>query len=199
MLASINPLGERARNTRWGRTVAWYLAGSTAGGLAIGAVAGGLGAALRAVTSPSSTVLGGLAVAVGAVGLALDLHVGGLTPPTVHRQVNQDWLARYRGWVYGGGFGFQLGLGVVTVVTTSTIYVALALGLLAGSLTSGLAIGGVFGLVRALPILAVGHVEDPAQLRDMVGRVQGWSRAASLAVLVCLTLVVTSSALLLVF
>ena len=33
MLTSINPLGERARNTRWGRTVSWYILGSTAGGL----------------------------------------------------------------------------------------------------------------------------------------------------------------------
>jgi hypothetical protein len=198
MLASINPLGERARNTRWGRTVAWYIAGSTMGGLVVGAVAGGLGAGLAALASPSTTVLGVLTVAACAAGLALDLHLGGLTVPSVHRQVNQDWLARYRGWVYGGGFGFQLGLGVVTIVTTSTIYVALALSVLAGSLLSGLAIGGVFGLVRALPILAVGHVHDPAHLRDTLGRVQGWSRAASLAVVVCLVLVVTSSALLVV-
>ena len=198
MLASINPLGERARHTRWGRTVAWYMAGSTAGGLVIGAIVGGLGAALRAVASPSTGLVGGLAIAVCVVGLALDLHVGGLAPPSVRRQVNQDWLARYRGWVYGGNFGFQLGLGVVTIVTTSTIYVALALGLLAGSFVGGLAIGGTFGLVRALPILAVRRVQDPAQLREIVGRVQGWSRAARLAVLVCLTLVATSSALLLV-
>ena len=142
--------------------------------------------------------MGVLAVVVCALGLALDLHVGGLRVPTVHRQVNQDWLARYRGWVYGGGFGFQLGLGVVTIVTTSTIYVALVLGVLAGSLVSGLAIGATFGLVRALPILAVRRVHDPAQLRDIVGRVQGWSRAASLAVLVCLVLVATSGALLVV-
>ena len=198
MLASINPLGERARNTRWGRTVGWYIAGSTAGGLVIGAVAGGLGAALRAAAAPSTALVGGLALAACLVGLALDLRVGGLSLPTVHRQVNQDWLARYRGWVYGGSFGFQLGLGVVTIVTTSTIYVALALAVLTGSVAGGLAIGGTFGLVRALPILAVRRVQDPAQLREIVGRVQGWSRAARLAVLVCLILVATSSALLLV-
>ncbi len=201
MLASINPLGERARNTRWGRTVAWYFAGSVAGGLTVGAIAGGLGAAIGAVTSPSPTVIGGLALAACAAGLVLDLHVGGVAIPTVHRQVNQDWLPRYRGWVYGLGFGYQLGLGVVTIVTTSTIYVALVLAALAaitGSWVSGLLIGGVFGLVRALPILTVAQVHDPAHLREIVGRVTGWSRAASLAVLVCLTVVATSSAVLLV-
>jgi hypothetical protein len=104
MLASINPLGERARKTRWGRTVTWYLAGSTAGGLTIGAIAGLLGAALR-LASPSPTLLGVLAVGACLVGLVLDLGVLGVRRPTVHRQVNQGWLDRYRGWLYGGGFG----------------------------------------------------------------------------------------------
>jgi hypothetical protein len=198
MLASINPLGERARHMRWGRTVGWYFAGSIAGGLVIGGLAGGLGTVIRVVASPTPTVVGALAVAACLVGLALDLHLGGLAIPTVHRQVDQNWLPRYRGWVYGGGFGFQLGLGVVTIVTTSTIYVALALAVLTGSWAAGLAIGAVFGLVRALPILLVARVRQPAHLREIVGRVQGWSRAASQAVLVCLIVVATSSAALLV-
>ena len=75
MLASINPLGERARNTRWGRTVSWYLAGSLAGGVAVGAAAGGLGAALRLVAAPSALVVGLAALGAAAVGLALDLHL----------------------------------------------------------------------------------------------------------------------------
>lgn len=188
MLASINPLGERARNTRWGRTVAWYLAGSIAGGLTIGVIAGLLGAALHRA-SPSPTMLGVLAVAACLAGLALDAGLGGLHRPTVHRQVNQDWLTRYRGWVYGSGFGFQLGLGVVTVVNTSTIYVAFALAVLAGSVGAGLLIGGVFGLVRALPILIVGRAQDPARMRTIMGRVHRWSGAASTAALASLVLV----------
>jgi hypothetical protein len=188
MLASINPLGERARKTRWGRTVTWYLAGSTAGGLTIGAIAGLLGAALR-LASPSPTLLGVLAVGACLVGLVLDLGVLGVRRPTVHRQVNQGWLDRYRGWLYGGGFGFQLGLGVVTVVNTSTIYVAFALAVLAGSVGAGLLIGGVFGLVRALPILIVGRAQDPARMRTIMGRVHGWSNATATAALVSLVLV----------
>ena len=43
MLASITPLGERARGSRWGLTVGFFLAGSTLAAAAAGAVAGELG------------------------------------------------------------------------------------------------------------------------------------------------------------
>lgn len=55
-----------------------------------------------------------LAALAGLAGLALDLGLGALRLPGPARQVDEDWLARYRGWVYGAGFGTQLGLGVVT-------------------------------------------------------------------------------------
>jgi hypothetical protein len=183
MLASINPLGERARRTRWGRTMTWYLLGSTAGGAAIGAVAGALGVALYAVVTPSHTALAVAVAAGGAAGIVVDLGVGGMTLPTVHRQVNEDWLAKYRGWVYGTGFGFQLGLGVATVVTTATVYVMLALAVLTGSLLVGVVIGTTFGLVRALPLLAVRAGHDPASIGAVLRRTAAWSgRARALAV-----------------
>src|SRR6202035_3665982 len=101
MLASINPLGERARRTRWGRTVVWYTLGSMAGGLAVGATAGLVGAGLRWVASPSPGAVGAVVVGACLAGLLLDLGVGGVRVPSRRRQVNEDWLGRYRGWVYG--------------------------------------------------------------------------------------------------
>src|ERR1700674_244197 len=127
MLASINPLGERARRTRWGRTVVWYALGSTAGGLTVGAACGVIGSALRALVPPSADVVGFVVLASCAVGLILDLGVAGLHVPSRRRQVNEDWLGHYRGWVYGSGFGFQLGTGVATTVTTTAVYVLLVL------------------------------------------------------------------------
>ena len=59
---------------------------------------------------------------LAALGLAADLRLGGLRLPGPRRQVDERWLHRYRGWVYGVGFGFQLGFGLLTVVTTSTVY-----------------------------------------------------------------------------
>src|ERR1700712_3061708 len=122
MLGSITPLGERGHARRWSATVAHYVAGSVLGGLVVGGLFGLVGAALGAVglDLPNGVVLTVLAVLCG-LGVLFDLRVGGLSLPTVHRQVNEDWLVRYRGWVIGEGFGLQLGLGVVTIVATATV------------------------------------------------------------------------------
>lgn len=184
MLASINPLGERARRTRWGRTVVWYTLGSLAGGLTVGAIAGLLGAGLRWLVSPSPGVVGVIVVSSCLVGLLLDVGVVGLRVPSRRRQVNEDWLGRYRGWVYGTGFGFQLGTGVATTVTTAAVYVLLVLAVLSGSFASAVLIGAVFGLVRAVPIVAVRRAHDPEQLRLVLSRahaIAGLSRVATVS------------------
>jgi MFS family permease len=167
MLASIHPLGERGRNSRWTVTMVAYVVGSAAGGALMGLLFGGAGAVtLGWLAPPTGAVLAAAALVVAA-GLALDLGLGGLRLPTIHRQVDEDWLHRYRGWVYGVGFGFQLGLGVVTIVTTATVYGLLALAFLAGSVAGGVLIGATFGLVRALPLLTAARVHDPEGLRRL--------------------------------
>jgi len=88
-----------------------------------------------------------------------------------------DWEGN-RGWVYGTGFGFQLGLGVATIVTTATVYVALALAVVSGSLLGGVVVGATFGVVRALPLLAVRAVHDPASISAVLRRAAAWSRRA---------------------
>jgi len=170
MLASINPLGERARDRRWGVTVAAYLLGSTAAGTLAGAVLGTLGHALA--LGPGATALA--VVTLSALALAVDVGLGGLRVPTVRRQVDKDWLGRYRGWVVGAGFGAQLGLGVVTIVNTAAVYLMLALALLTGSTAAGATVGATFGLVRALIILVVARVRRPDQLRLALRRVNAW-------------------------
>ena len=56
MLSSIHPLGERARQGRWGRTVISFTIGSVVAGVLVGALLGGLGALL--LSSPTTTTLG---------------------------------------------------------------------------------------------------------------------------------------------
>ncbi len=93
-------------------------------------------------------------------------------------------MSRYRGPIFGAGFGFQLGLGVVTIVTTSAIYLTLAGELLSGSASTGALIGGVFGLARAMPILAVLPVRSPVALRGVQTSLTRWEgpvRAATFA------------------
>jgi hypothetical protein len=192
MLASINPLGERARGTRWGRTVAWYFAGSIVGGSAIGGLAGAAGAlAFGSDGLPGSTAAA-LVAGAAAVGLVLDLGLGGLHLPTVRRQVDEDWLVRYRGWLYGGGFGFQLGLAVITVVTTSTVYLMLVLAALSADPGAGVLIGAVFGVVRALPLFVVADVHDPGRLRARVGAMADAAAPASTFALVSVAVVIVA-------
>src|SRR3954451_4816085 len=161
MLGSITPLGERGHSRRWSATVGWYFAGSVLGGALIGGLLGAVGAGLASVgLELSGTAVLAVVGVLSLLGVAFDLRLGGFRLQTIKRQVNEDWLVRYRGWVVGVGFGAQLGLGVVTIVTTATLYVALAAALIAGSLPAGLALGVVFGLARALPLLAARNVDS---------------------------------------
>lgn len=190
MLASITPLGERGRRMRWGRTMAAYVVGSVLGGAAIGAVLGGLGGLVPARPGRLAAALAVAVVCLVAAGLDLTRR----RLPTLHRQVDEDWLQRYRGWVYGVGFGFQLGLGVVTIVTTGTVYAALALAALTQSGLGGLAVGATFGLVRALPVLAAARVTTPDRLAALHSRLASWSAYADSAA-VAVPVVVGATAL----
>jgi sulfite exporter TauE/SafE len=183
MLTSITPLGERGRNRRWGPTTAWYLIGSTAGGAAIGAIAGALGVGLAQLSLATRAVL--LVGALGCLAAAV-WDARGVPPPSWRRQVDETWLPRYRGWVVGGGFGLQLGFGVVTIVSSASLYAALLLAMLTGSFWGGLAVGTTFGLLRAVPLLTVRRVrsnEALAALYRRVGAIAPRARIATVGVL----------------
>jgi hypothetical protein len=160
MLASITPLGERGRRMNWSITTAYHVAGSTAGGAAIGGLAGALGAlSLDGVAIHAR--LAALAAALAA-GLAYELARGAVPGP--RRQVDERWLDRYRGWVYGLGFGAQLGAGVTTVVVSSAVYGVLAAAFLSGRADAGLAIGAGAGALRGATVLMGARVATPQRL-----------------------------------
>lgn len=178
MLASIHPFGERSRNNRWAVTATAYVVGSAAAGGLVGAV---LGLAGRGANISSWTGSAGAAAVVSilaGVVLAVDASRGRVRLPSLRRQVNEDWLGRYRGWVYGVAFGFQLGLGVATIVTTASVYLVYVLSFLSGSAATGAAIGTAFGLARGVVLYGMAPVRGPAELRDAHRRLQGWSRAS---------------------
>jgi len=87
--------------------------------------------------------------------------------PTTRRQVNEDWLTRYRGWVYGVAFGAQLGVGVATIVTSAAIYATGAVAFLCGDPAIGAAIGAVFGVVRAMSLLPAHGARDGEGLVEL--------------------------------
>jgi hypothetical protein len=173
MLASIHPLGERARGRRWGITVSAFVAGAGAAGATAGGLLGLAGTTVRDHAGVPLVVAS--VVLVGLTGIALDLGLAGIRLPTVRRQVNEDWLHRYRGGVYGFGFGVQLGLGVATIVTTAAVYLTFVLAFFAGSAWAGLAIGATFGLARGASLLVAAGVETPRDLSALHRRLQRWA------------------------
>ena len=177
MLASIHPLGERARHNRWGLTVAAHVVGSWAGAAAVFAAAGLLG---TVASAPIGVAVPGM---VAAAALEVRALRGGRVPGP-RRQVNEDWLNRYRGWVYGAGFGVQLGAGFTTIVTSAALYAAVGLTVVAASLGTGLLVGTVYGLGRALPLVAAGRVTRPEHLRALHARRGRGARPVQLGVVV---------------
>ncbi len=175
MLASITPLGERGRHNRWALTVTGYVLGSIAGGALAGGAAGALGSWLPAGAERARWLAFALACLAG---LLLDLRVLDRRLPTLRRQVDENWLHHYRGWVYGSGFGFQLGTGVATVVSTSTVYLMLLLSLLSASAAFGGLLGMTYGAVRAAPVLLLARVNRPDHLRAAHRRLRAWRPGA---------------------
>ena len=158
----MTPLGERSTKARWYRAIAAYGFGATLGGAALGGASGLFGwAILRDVAS--TPLIAALGVAL-LVGLVLDLRVTRLTLPSWRRQVNREWMYEYREPVWAFSFGVQLGAGVVTVVTTSTVYATFVSAILTGSPFAGTLIGGLFGASRGIAMFLVARTRDAEAL-----------------------------------
>ncbi|MDY7101264.1 MAG: hypothetical protein S0880_08755 [Actinomycetota bacterium] len=161
MLSSIHPLGERVKGNRYQVTAGAYVVGSTLGGTALGALAAVAGLAVHVLVPTGAALAIAAIVALG--GAVADRT--GLRLPCWRRQVDERWLDVYRGTVYGAGFGAQLGFGLVTIVTSASTYVAVAMAVLIGGPVSALVIGTTFGTVRGLVLLSGRRITGPESLR----------------------------------
>jgi hypothetical protein len=168
MLASITPLGERGRRSNWALTTTMHVLGSMVGGASVGALAGLLGWLALSGVGVRARVAA-LAAAL-AFGLLLELSRGAVPGP--RRQVDERWLDRYRGWVYGLGYGAQLGTGLVTVVVSSAVYVVPVACLLTAEPLPGCAIGALAGLLRGLTVFAAAGVVTPDRLASFHARMR---------------------------
>lgn len=145
--AQIHPLGERSRGNVWGFTMAAFTIGSMVAGAALTSVLGLVGGILIDFSDSAIWIAGVLALVAG----ALDLSP--IRPWTPRRQVNENWIGRYRGWVYGAGFGLQLGLGFAVFVMSWGYWAMLAIAFVTGSATIGALLGATFGVGRGLLLL----------------------------------------------
>jgi hypothetical protein len=164
MLSSITPFGERGRHNRFAVTATFFVAGAIAGGVVLGALAGLLG--MVVLPDQPAWILAIVAV-LALVGALVDAGVAGVRVPTITRQVDENWLHKYRGWVYGVGFGAQLGFGLATIVSSAAVYVMIAAAIATRSLAAGMLIGGLFGALRGTSILLVRRVRNAPELRSL--------------------------------
>ncbi|HAS12060.1 MAG TPA: hypothetical protein DCS55_16320 [Acidimicrobiaceae bacterium] len=173
MLSSIHPLGERGKGNRFGVTAGAFLVGSLLGGASTGTIAALVSIPVDALVSTTAATATIALVAVAAAAFERT----GRSLPSVPRQVDENWLNEYRGWVYGAGFGFQLGAGVLTYITTAAVYVALAAAVLAGHPLAALGIMVAFGITRGLTLLPARSIASPQRLVEFHQRLHRWSPA----------------------
>ncbi len=151
MLSTITPVTEQGRGRRYAATVPWYLLGALAGGATLGGVAALASIPVRAADIPEMTVLAIIGL-FAVVSIFSDLGVGGFQLPRHKRQVERLWLDHYRSWVYGTGFGWQIGVGLATYIVTTAVYLTVIIAILTGSPIQALTIGFLFGGLRGLAI-----------------------------------------------
>lgn len=198
MLSSITPFAERSRGHRYSWTAAWFIAGAVVGGACLGAVAALLAAGVAATGATAHPVaIAAVGAGLALTGAAVDAGVLGGVLPLVRRQVDDGWLAAYRPWLYGAGFGWQLGVGLATYLMTAGVVVLTVLAALTGSPAAAVLVGIGFGAARGVTVLLTARCHTPVQLRDLHRRldrsrkaVQAAAAAAQAAVAVTLVWVV---------
>ncbi|WP_421120103.1 hypothetical protein ACE2AJ_01775 [Aquihabitans daechungensis] len=104
--------------------------------------------------------------------------------PIFKRQVDDAWLRRYRGWVYGAGFGWQIGFGVATYIMTAGVFLTIGLAVLGASPAAAIAIGATFGLVRGSAVFIGRSATTPAALAAVHARLDALGPTARAAALV---------------
>jgi len=163
MLSTVTPMAEKARGHRYWVTATWFVLGAVVGGATLGAGAAGL-AALAGALDLSGDLLPALVAGLAALAAMVDAGVLGRKPPFFKRQVDDAWLAKYRAWVYGSGFGWQIGAGLTTYIMTAGVLLTVALAVLTQSPLQAFAVCVAFGFARGLVVLLGAGLRSPAAL-----------------------------------
>lgn len=174
MLSMVTPIGEASRGHRYPATATWFIGGAALGGVSLGGLIAGLAVLVRRLSLTGHSVAT-VTVAASIVTIASDVRLGGFTLPRIARQVDEVWLNRYRGWVYGLGFGWQIGVGLSTYVMTAAVYLMIVLGALTGRPLVALAVGTGFGLCRGAAVLLGLRLTTPNAIRTL----HAWFDAAA--------------------
>lgn len=174
MLSSITPLGQRGRSGSWARTVTGFWVGAIGAASLLFGTLGLVGDATGVSNLPSVALVGVLV----AGGLLDGFRIRPVGP---HRQVNEDWLLRYRDWVTGIGFGAQLGVGFATIIPSYATWTLYAGALLVG-VPGALLVGVCFGAGRSILLLRTRRVTEPRHLALLMHQVSRFEQPAQRAV-----------------
>ena len=163
MLSTITPVAEAGRGHSFRSTSTWFVIGSVAGGLTLGTLMAGIAKLVAGLgTTPAQRLW---IVALGALlAASSDGRLAGFHITGHDRQVNERWLDRYRSWVYGAGFGWQIGVGLATYVMTSALYLVILIGGLTADPVVAIAVGALFGLVRGLAVYLATGLDSTGRL-----------------------------------
>jgi len=181
MLSTITPQGEHARGHSYRATAGWFVVGASIGGACLGLLVAAGAAAVRLLPLTASGRVWSAGVAA-LVCAASDCALFGHRLPFHRRQVNERWLDGYRPWVYGAGFGWQIGTGLATYITSAAVYLVVVTGALTASPLAGLLVGVWFGLLRGLAVLLTRRVRSPRDLLAFHRRFEAALPAADRAV-----------------
>lgn len=173
MLSTVTPIAEAGRGHRYRWTASWFFLGALLGGATTGIVAAvaALGVGALELSTTATLAFGAVAAVLAA---ALDGRLLGPPIPHHRRQVNEDWLGRYRAWVYGAGFGWQIGTGVATYIMTAGVYLVVVLAALTGSPLVALALCVAFGGFRGSMVLLGATLTSPERLQSFHRRFEAW-------------------------
>ncbi len=183
MLSTITPLAERLRGHSYGVTASWFVLGSMAGGASLGVLCA-LGAVLVHAVGLGTTFALWSSATVGVIALLADGNVRGFNLPAIPRQVNEQWVDRYRPIVYGIGFGWQIGAGFTTYVMTAANYVLVSIAISSGSPLTAFSLCVLFGIARGAGILVGSGVTTTAKLLEVHAWLQRHEQASQVACLV---------------
>jgi hypothetical protein len=193
MLSTITPMAEAGRGHRFRSTSVWFVIGSVAGGLTLGGLMAAIALAVAALEATTTTALW-IVAAASLIAAVSDGRISGFHLPGHDRQVNERWLDQYRSWVYGGGFGWQIGVGLATYIMTAGVYLLILMGGLTASPWIAIALGGLFGLVRGLAVYLAAGLDSGEKLLVFHERFESWREPVRQSMIVVQALVAVVAA-----
>ena len=188
MLSTITPVAEAGRGHSFRSTSKWFVIGSVAGGFTLGTLMAGITMLVAGLGTTPGQALWIVALA-SLLAAASDGRLAGFHIPGHDRQVNERWLDRYRSWVYGAGFGWQIGVGLATYIMTSALYLLILIGSLTAEPVFAIALGALFGLVRGLAVYLVAGLDSTERLLSFHSKFESYREAVRQSTIVIMAAV----------